>query len=67
MRCSKSIFGHFRANLPFSAILPNPTSKIENGHNSAVNRLRTSYESSLKPSDFTLQRGALQFQLLPEA
>ena len=27
------------------------------------NRLRTSYESSLKPSDFTLQRGALRFQL----
>ena len=66
MRYYKSIFGHFRANLPFSEILTNSTSKIKNGHNSALDRLRTSHESSQKPSDFNLQRGALRFRLFDE-
>ena len=66
MRCSKSVFGHFSANLPFSAILPKITSLNENGHNSAWNRLRTSHESSPKPPDHTLQHGALYFWLFHE-
>ena len=32
----------------------------------ARNRVRTSFESSLKPSDSTFQRSAIQFQLLRE-
>ena len=66
MRCSKSVFGHFSANLPFSAIFPKITSLNDNGRNSAWNRLRTSHESSPKPSDHTLQHGALHYWLFDE-